>query len=194
MGPRRYTDLLNDLPGLGSNLLAERLKTLVEAGVVRQVDTKGTGSRLSYELTDVGQELRPVVLGLARWGMDFIGAFTPQDVVRPHWGFLAVESMFQVDGVDPDSEEVYQFDVGGETFHIEVRGGEVRAVKGPAAEPTIIVTTDAATFIEVGAGRLKPLAAVVTGRLKLDGEIEAMLRCCDLLGLDAGQLSAVSLA
>jgi DNA-binding HxlR family transcriptional regulator len=192
MGPRRYTDLSTDLPGLGSNLLAERLKTLLDANVIRQVDLKGTGSRLSYELTEVGQELRPIVLGLARWGMDFIGPYTPQDVVRPHWGFLAVESMFRTDRIDPDTDEIYQFDVDGEIFHIEARkGASVRAVKGPAEQPTMTVTTDAASFIEVGAGRLKPLAAVITGRLRLDGDSEAMLRCCDLLGLDAGQLPAV---
>ena len=51
MGPRRYTDLLADLPGVGTNLLAERLKTLVERGLVEQIHPAGGGARMSYALT-----------------------------------------------------------------------------------------------------------------------------------------------
>ena len=77
MGPRRYMDMLSDLPGIGTNLLAERLKSLVELGVVRQIPQPGGGSRMAYELTQVGEDLRPIVLGLARWGMEFVGVCSP---------------------------------------------------------------------------------------------------------------------
>jgi len=66
MGPARYSDILANLPGLGTNLLAERLKFLVERGVAEQVDVRGTGAQLAYRLTPTGEELRPLVLGLAR--------------------------------------------------------------------------------------------------------------------------------
>ena len=42
----------------------------------------------------------------------------------------------------------------------------------------MVATTDAATFVQIGAGHLSPLAAMVTGRLRLDGDIDAVLRCC----------------
>jgi DNA-binding HxlR family transcriptional regulator len=187
MGPRRYIDLLNDLPGLGTNLLAERLKSLVDRGVARQTQVPGGGARLAYELTEMGQQLRPVVLGLARWGMEFVGPYSPGEVVRPHWGFLAVEAMIDRDKL-PDFDEAYQFEVDGEVFHIDARAGEARAVKGPAESPAMVATVDAVTFIEIGAGRQTPLAATVTGRLKLDGDIDAVLRCCELLGLEAGAM------
>lgn len=187
MGPRRYTELLNDLPGLGTNLLAERLKSLVDQGVARQTQLPGGGARLAYELTEVGQQLRPVVLGLARWGMEQLGAYSPSEVIRPHWGFLAVEAMLDPDRL-PDFDEAYQFEVDDEVFHIDVRDGEARAVKGPAESPAMVAKVDAATFIEIGAGRQQPLAATVTGRLRLDGDIDAVLRCCELLGLEAGAM------
>ncbi|BCB88552.1 winged helix-turn-helix transcriptional regulator [Phytohabitans suffuscus] len=193
MGPRRYIDLLNDLPGLGTNLLAERLKSLVDRGVARQVHLPSGGARLAYELTEVGQQLRPTVLGLARWGMEFVGAYSPNEVVRPHWGFLAVEAMLDQERL-PAFDEAYQFDVDGEVFHIDVRGGRARAVKGPAESPAMIATVDAATFIEIGAGQQTPLAAMVTGRLKLEGDIEAVLRCCDVLGLEAGAMRGLPVA
>jgi DNA-binding HxlR family transcriptional regulator len=191
MGARRYSDLLADLPGVGTNLLAERLKFLVGKGVVRQTDLKGTGSRLAYSLTETGEQLRPIVLGLARWGMEFMGDISAEDAVRPHWGFLAVEAMLNEDRV-PEVEERYEFRVGGEVFHVDVRPGVGTAVKGAAESPAMVATTDATTFVEIGAGRLTPLVAMVTGRLKLEGDIDAVLRCCDLLGLEPGAMRSLA--
>ncbi|MFE2617781.1 transcriptional regulator, partial [Micromonospora chalcea] len=54
----------------------------------------------------------------------------------------------------------------------------------------MVATTDAATFVRIGAGRVTPLMAMVGGQLKLEGDIDAVLRCCELLGLDAGAAPA----
>lgn len=186
MGPARYSDILANLPGLGTNLLAERLKFLVAKGVVRQVDVRGTGAQLAYALTPAGEQLRPVILGLARWGLEFIEDFRAEDTVRPHWGFLAVEAMLEQERVADGVEESYEFQVDDQVFHIEVAGGRARAVKGAATDPVMRAKTDAATFVQIGGGRLTPLMAMVTGRLVLEGDMDAVVRCCDLLGLDAG--------
>ncbi|MBW4722021.1 winged helix-turn-helix transcriptional regulator [Saccharothrix obliqua] len=185
MGPARYSDILANLPGLGTNLLAERLKFLVERGVVEQVDVRGTGAQLAYALTPVGEQLRPVVLGLARWGMEFVGDLRPEDAVRPHWGFLAVEAMLDPAKVS-DVDERYEFRVDDQVFHIDVSGGRARAVKGPVEDPAMVAKTDAATFVQIGAGRLTPLLAMVTGRLALEGDMDAVVRCCEVLGLETG--------
>ncbi|MCP2167733.1 winged helix-turn-helix transcriptional regulator [Goodfellowiella coeruleoviolacea] len=185
MGPARYSDILANLPGLGTNLLAERLKFLVERGVVHQVDVRGTGAQLAYALTPVGEQLRPLVLGLARWGMEFVGDLRPEDTVRPHWGFLAVEAMLDQSKVS-DVDECYEFRVDDQVFHIAVSGGRASAVKGAAESPAMVARTDAATFVQIGAGRLTPLIAMVTGRLALEGDMDAVVRCCDVLGLETG--------
>jgi DNA-binding HxlR family transcriptional regulator/putative sterol carrier protein len=185
MGPARYSDIIANLPGLGTNLLADRLKFLVSKGVVEQVDVRGTGAQLAYALTPIGEELRPMVLGLARWGMEFVGDLSAEDTARPHWGFLAVEAMLDQERVAADTEESYEFQVDDQVFHIEVSGGAARAVKGAAADPVMRAKTDAATFVQIGGGRLTPLMAMVTGRLTLEGDMDAVVRCCDLLGLDA---------
>ena len=65
LGPRRYSDLLSGLAGVGTDILAARLRGLQEAGVVRQT---GSGRSRHYELTDSGKALRPVLVELARWG------------------------------------------------------------------------------------------------------------------------------
>jgi DNA-binding HxlR family transcriptional regulator len=183
--PRRYRDLLSDLPGIGTNLLAERLKFLTEAGLIRQRDLGGASKRQAYELTDAGAALRPAVLALARWGMDHVGELSAEFEVRPSWAFLAIEAMIDPSGV-PAGEEQYEFQVDGEIFHIDVRDGAARAVAGPADAAAMTASTDAATFVQIGGGRLTPLAAMVSGKLQLAGEPDAVLRCCDLRGLDAG--------
>ncbi|MFD9737212.1 winged helix-turn-helix transcriptional regulator [Umezawaea sp. NPDC059074] len=183
MGPARYSDMIANLPGLGTNLLAERLKFLVERGVAEQVDVRGTGAQLAYALTPTGEELRPLVLGLARWGLEFVGDLRPEDTVRPQWGFLAVEAMLDQTKV-ADRAERYEFRVDDQMFHIDVADGRAAAVKGPAVDPSMVAKTDAATFVQIGAGRLTPLLAMVTGRLALEGDMDAVVRCCELLGLE----------
>jgi DNA-binding HxlR family transcriptional regulator len=187
--PRRYRDLLADLPGIGTNLLAERLKFLVDEGLVRQREAGGGSKRHVYEITERGEALRPAVLALASWGMEFVGDLSPEYAVRPSWAFLAIEAMLDQDAV-PDVDEQYEFHVDGEVFHIDVRDGGARAFAGAAGDPALKATTDAATFVQIGGGRLSPLAATVSGKLTLEGELDVVLRACALLGLEAGPVPA----
>ncbi|MEV4060355.1 winged helix-turn-helix transcriptional regulator [Nonomuraea dietziae] len=179
LGPRRYGEFLSELPGIGTNLLAERLKNLVELGVIAKPESREHG----YELTDLGRQLREPVLMLARWGMSFLGAPDDGLEVRPHWGFLAVQAM-----IDPslasDVDETYQFHVDDVVFHITVEGRTPRAVEGPyAGQAAVVARTDAKTFVEIGAKRLSPFEALASGRLSLVGETDAVIRSSVLLGL-----------
>lgn len=183
--PRRYGDLLADLPGIGTNLLAERLKFLVDEGLVRQRNLGGGSKRHTYELTEAGEGLRPAVLGLARWGMDFVGDLSAEAMVRPAWAFLAVEAMLDPEQVSSENEQ-YEFRVDDQVFHIDVRDGTASAGAGPADKAAMTAITDAATFVQIGGERLSPFAAMVSGALVLEGDIDVVLRCCALLGLDAG--------
>ena len=67
LGPRRYSELQAGLGGIGTDILAARLRALQEHGIVRQV---GEGRARRYELTDAGEELRPVLAALGRWGAE----------------------------------------------------------------------------------------------------------------------------
>jgi DNA-binding HxlR family transcriptional regulator len=67
-GPKRYGELLDALPGIGTNLLVNRLRELAGAGVLRRTITAPPSSVVLYELTPVGRGLEPAVRALAEWG------------------------------------------------------------------------------------------------------------------------------
>jgi DNA-binding HxlR family transcriptional regulator len=67
-GPKRYGELLAALPGIGTNLLVNRLRELEAAGAVRRTITLPPASLVLYELTDRGWELEPVIRTLSEWG------------------------------------------------------------------------------------------------------------------------------
>ncbi len=67
-GPRRFTDLFDGLPGISTDLLADRLRSLEAAGAVKQREVRNPAPANLYELTDRGQELARLAGDLARWG------------------------------------------------------------------------------------------------------------------------------
>lgn len=181
-GSCRYNELLASLPGIGTNLLADRLKYLGEMDLIRQREPADGSKVRRYELTEFGQTLREPVLALARWGLKHMGTPGAETAVRPRWGMLAVEAM-----IDPEVaariDEEYEFRIDDEVFHVEVRHGDVRVLQGPATTPAFTATTDARTFVEIGAGVLSPLDAALTQRLIMAGDKDAVIRCTELLGL-----------
>src|SRR5713226_1127521 len=63
-GPRRYTDLLNGLPGIATNLLADRLRQLEQAGIIYREDAPPPIATTLFHLTSRGEELAPLILEL----------------------------------------------------------------------------------------------------------------------------------
>ena len=177
LGPRRYSDLLADLPGLGTNLLADRLKFLVDKGVVRQCP-----SRPAYELAEAGALLRPMVLDLTRWGFGFTPDKSTVDAVRPRWGFLAAEARLRAERAG-DVDEDYEFHVDDEVFRIEVRDGRVQAAAGRAGRASVVATADAVTLVRLGAGQMSVDDALAAGELTISGPSDAVHRCRRLLDL-----------
>ena len=83
-GPKRYTDLAASLPRIGTNILAARLKELEERGLVEKRKLPPPAASTVYELTPYGQDLRPVLHELARWGARSLGP-PPLDTLEEGW-------------------------------------------------------------------------------------------------------------
>ncbi|WP_205015963.1 winged helix-turn-helix transcriptional regulator [Pseudonocardia sp. EV170527-09] len=186
LGPARFNDLLANLPGIGPNLLTRRLRSLVDDGLIEQHRLESDGRGRAYQLTDSGERLREPILALARWGLDqlphVVERRPERGETRAAWAFLAVESMIDRSAV-PDVNESYEFNVDDETFHIDVDGGQTFMRRGSATSPALVIDTDAETFVDIGGRLTTPFQAVVAGRLKIDGDNEALARCTRLMGL-----------
>ena len=83
-GPKRYTDLVDHLPGIGTNILAARLKELEVGGIVEKRKLPPPWASTVYELTPAGRELRPVLHELARFGARLMGP-PPPDALDEGW-------------------------------------------------------------------------------------------------------------
>jgi DNA-binding HxlR family transcriptional regulator len=181
-GPVRFGDLLANLPGMGTGLLAARLKLLQEEGLVEQVLLPPPARTAAYGLTAAGAELEPVVLALARWGMRWAMAEPAgEDVFRPGWAVLGLQAVF-----DPDAAAgvhlVYEFRVDDDVFHARVDDGTIESVHGPAQRPDVVLETGAEEFGELAAGRatlaelVRAGAAVVTGDRQAVHRMRALFR------------------
>lgn len=93
VSPRRFNELLNSLKGIGTNLLAARLKDLEAADIIERRD--GGGTVRVYALTERGQALEPAVLALIRWGLTRGPESRVGDQHRDDWDLLALKALFQ---------------------------------------------------------------------------------------------------
>ncbi|SHG49480.1 winged helix-turn-helix transcriptional regulator [Streptoalloteichus hindustanus] len=177
LGPRRYTELLADLPGIGTNLLAERLRSLEAAGLVER---DGAGIRAPYRLTDRGEGLREVAYALTRFGLGQRPEVPDDAEFRPRWAVLGLAALVER-GRRPERPEAYQFVVGDVPVRVLAGPDGVRVEEGEVAEPAVRYACDPLTFARLGAGRLDRAEAVAAGLLAVDGDPAAVARLEGLL-------------
>lgn len=181
LGPKRYTDLLVGLPGIGPNVLADRLRSMQEAGLVRRRELPPPAASTVYELTPLGSGLRPAVVELMKWGFQFMGVRRRQDRFRPGWLLGAMHAMFRPEAAR-GVHDTYEFRIDGEAFHIQVDDGEIEVRQGSADDPDFVLTTDLTTFMAIGSRMLEPTEAAATGRAHVTGDLEAGRRSIEILG------------
>jgi DNA-binding HxlR family transcriptional regulator len=168
-GPRRYTDLHADLPGVSTDMLASRLKDMERDGLVARRRLPPPASAYVYELTDRGAGLLPVLRALAAWGAPALETPRPTDAVRAHWFALPLLDVLEVSATGPGVVEV-RLDEG--VFHARVGGGGVEYADGPAAgAPDLCLRMDAATCLAVAGGSLPVGEGVAAGRIEVVGEV-----------------------
>jgi DNA-binding HxlR family transcriptional regulator len=170
LGQRRYTDLADALPRIGTNILAGRLRHLEGAGIVRRTKLPPPAAVTVYELTPEGRELDGVLHALAHWGARTMGAPEAGDC----WSTYAVHMRFRPEAAVDGHYEV-RF-LGGETFSIEVRDGALDVIRSEVGDPTLVVEAEPAHFHALIEGRDGVEAAVAEGRVRLLVGSETELR------------------
>jgi DNA-binding HxlR family transcriptional regulator/putative sterol carrier protein len=182
-GPKRFKDLLEGLPGIGTNLLAARLKDLEGHGIVRRATLPPPAASKVYELTELGQSLEAVIIALGGWGLKFLGTPPAQkDDLRPAWAEVAMRSALKR-AAPYGLQETYEFHIDEKAFHLRVRDGEVEALQGPAVDPDLVVRGDTQAFLALATGRVEPKEALDSGEIRIEGDQEILARCVEVLGL-----------
>jgi DNA-binding HxlR family transcriptional regulator/putative sterol carrier protein len=176
-GPKRYTDLVAGLPGIGTNILATRLRDLEEAGVVHRRKLPPPAASSVYELTEYGAELEEAVHALARWGARSLGPPGPDDELYPEWGVNAFPALF-----DPEAArgltETYVLRIGDDVFSAHLENGHLRAEQGTADDTDLDAAMDMETFFALASGELEPKTALAEGRVELaTGKGATLDRC-----------------
>ncbi|MEU9559249.1 winged helix-turn-helix transcriptional regulator [Streptomyces fumanus] len=164
-GPRRYTDLHADLPGVSTDVLASRLRDMEREGLATRRRLPPPGAVSVYELTARGRALLPVLQALGAWGAGELGERRPTDAVRAHW--FALPLLRELPG-----EGLVEVRLDEGVFHLYAGAGEGPVYgEGPApAEPDARLVLDAGTCAAVGRGELSLAEAVRTGRAEVSGE------------------------
>jgi DNA-binding HxlR family transcriptional regulator len=178
-GPLRYSDLHCNLTGCGTNILAARLKELERHGVVRRRKLPPPAASTVYELTEYGEELRPVLHVLAHWGARSLHPPTGEEELEPGWLPAALQIAF------PQNATVarIEFHVGEEVASLA--DGESRA--GPVEDPDAIVECEPVGFYELVVNR--NLDAV-----EVEGDVQAVSGLLEMLPYAGARAAGVATA
>ena len=174
-GPRRFTDLVDGLPGISRKLLTERLRDLERDGIIARAQLPPPVARQVYELTDDGRDLATAMAPLIAWGARRIGERRPGESFRPRWPAVAMVGLADREAAKGVSE-TYQYIVGDSTFHFIVDDGSIELHDGRAEAPSVVISTDEETWADIVSGKTKTLAAAATGALTITGDRQAFKR------------------
>lgn len=182
-GPKRYVDLLGGLTGVSTDMLAGRLRTLEQAGVILRRTLPPPAASKVYELTPLGQELRPVVTELARWGLRLLDEQRADDVFQIHWITPSLRAMFQP-AAARDVTLTVEFRIGSDTMHARIDHATLDTHLGPADNPDVIlIFDDATTLAAIGRDPTTASDAVSAGRLHIQGAADAAETVGHLFGI-----------
>ena len=175
-GPRRYTDLAGGLPGIGTNVLATRLRELEAAGVVSKRKLPPPAASTVYELTGYGAQLEEVLHAMARWGARSLGLPRRRDELEPDWGLNAFPALLYPERAR-DLTALYVVRIGDhDVFTVGLDEGCLHVAAGAHGEPDADLAMDFGSFYELAAGELSAAEAIDDGRLRVDGDRDAAAR------------------
>ncbi|WP_406375007.1 helix-turn-helix transcriptional regulator [Streptomyces sp. NBC_00647] len=168
-GPRRYTDLHADLPGVSTDVLASRLKDMERDGLTTRRRLPPPGAAYVYELTSRGRELLPVLQALGEWGASELGDRRPTDAVRAHWFALPLLRGLDAAGLGEGLVEVH-LDEGRFHVWLGAADGPLHGDGNAPREPDARLTLDTRTCEDMSRGTLTLLDALRERSVDVTGD------------------------
>jgi DNA-binding HxlR family transcriptional regulator len=167
-GARRYADLKTALPGIATNLLADRLRELEDADLVDRTELPPPVARTVYTLSDAGwRKVPPVIQAIATFGLDLVER--DESALTPLNGFLA--GILLAFDRSLDFEASCRIDIDGRRFEFAVQDGHLAA---PHGAPGVTVTATAADLIAARLGESAAERKAALRRIQFDGDADAI--------------------
>ncbi|HET9781511.1 MAG TPA: helix-turn-helix domain-containing protein [Candidatus Dormibacteraeota bacterium] len=181
-GPSRYTDLLKGLPGIATNLLADRLREMEKAGIVRREEAPPPVATTLFHLTERGKALKPVLEELGRWGSPLLGVPQPSNVFRSHWLVFPFDA-YLTDNSPNEPPIAVEVRTGDEPMVVETVEGKVRTRRGEVKSPDAVLTGRPGLILGLLSGRFD-LAEAKSRGLELSGSEKAVARIAGRWGAE----------
>lgn len=171
----RYTDLRNGLPGIATNLLAERLNELEKVGLVTREAAPPPIATTLFRLTQRGKELDPVIAALGRWGAPLLTENAGKEAFCDHWVILPLR-LYVRDKSPRERPVRIGLRAGEELVTVETVGdGSVRVESGRAPNPDAAIEGTPQQIIALLTGKVRLADAQAKG-LRYEGDVKVMRR------------------
>ena len=150
LGPRRYTDLADGLPGVGTNILAARLADLQSSGLVTKRELPPPAAVTVYELTVAGRQLGPTLASLSEWGEQHGTPIDQSQVARPQWILTSIARG------NPNllAGRSCELRVGRDAFELSGDGQELSIAIGAARSPDAAIGLEPDAFYRLATNRI----------------------------------------
>jgi DNA-binding HxlR family transcriptional regulator len=180
LGPRRYGDLLDALPGLTTNLLADRLRGLTAAGLIEQVTLPAPASATAYQLTAAGAQLEPVIMALGAFGSRYLIKPARGERLDLGWGLLSMKRRYR-GAARPCTIEVR---VGARVYQTRLRARDLDVRLGAPWAPDCTIAIDAPDPLRaLLMGGASAAALESAGQLRVTGDRSAFATYLEAFGL-----------
>lgn len=166
-GPKRFSELEQELPGIATNVLASRLREMEEAGLVAR-SLLARSSSVVYGLTPYGLELEGSVVHLGSWGSRSLGPPKEDDFFSPGALTIALRAAFRPDKAK-GGDLLVEIRFEDRVLNVSLSGGQVSFATDPASTPHLILETPPEVFAELLACRLDVDSAAASRRLRIEG-------------------------
>ncbi|WP_188194323.1 winged helix-turn-helix transcriptional regulator [Nonomuraea sp. SYSU D8015] len=174
-GPCRFSDLRRGLPGIASNLLAERLREMESAALIARHDEPPPIAATLISLTDRGQDLSGVVRELTRWGAPLMLDPPEGDAFRMHWFSLPLRHLCRDGAPDEPGITVRLGDLHDGCDIIAEHGQVDVRPCSTERRPDATITAPPEVLVALFTGQLTIRAATAEG-LVVDGSTAALQR------------------
>jgi DNA-binding HxlR family transcriptional regulator len=173
-GPSRYSDLRTGLPGIPTNLLADRLKDMEASELIARDMAPAPTPASLYKLTPRGEALESVIAALGRWAAPLLTVPVATDVFLPHWLVLPAR-LYLVDREPRGRVVSMEVRDQDERVTLETANGSVHARVGPAKEPDVVITGPTPIVWQLLLGKIDVARARSAG-VQIEGNRAALKR------------------